>query len=71
MAKLNKTDRAKLQSVRAKARKGLNVEIDLPKTVTKHFEAIIAYCDKRLGVPAEKLTPPSALVMEDEVIVVE
>lgn len=50
---MTKEKRSALQSVRAKARKALAVEnADLPKTVTKHLDAVIAYVDKQLAPKA-------------------
>ena len=49
MTKLGKENKGNLQSVRAKARKALAVDVKLPKTISGHLEAVIAYVDKQLA----------------------
>ncbi len=47
---MNREKRAAIQSVRAKARKGLAVgNVKLPTSITKHFDAVIAWADKALA----------------------
>ena len=56
MTKLGKENKGNLQSVRAKARKALAVDVKLPKTISGHLEAVIAYVVKQLAAkaPAEE-----------------
>jgi hypothetical protein len=54
MTKLGKAQKGNLQSVRAKARKALAVDVQLPKTITGHLEAVVAYVDKQLAAKAPK-----------------
>ena len=55
---MNKDKRAAIQSVRAKARKGLAVaNVKLPKNVTAHLDAVIAWADKAIA-PAKKAAMP-------------
>jgi len=49
MTKLGKENKGNLQSVRAKARKALAVDVTLPKAITAHLEAVVAYVDKQLA----------------------
>ena len=49
MTKLGKENKGNLQSVRAKARKALAVDVTLPKAITGHLNAVIAYVDKQLA----------------------
>lgn len=52
---MTREKRAAIQSVRAKARKGVAVEgITLPKAVLSHFNAVITWADGKLAVTSKK-----------------
>lgn len=51
MSKLTTEQRSAILSVRAKARKALNVtDANLPASVSKHLEAVITWADGQLKV---------------------
>lgn len=55
MATLTKETRAATLSVRAKARKALNVSgIELPKAQQKHLASVISWCDGQLKTATAK-----------------
>ncbi len=57
MTKIGKENKGNLQSIRAKARKALAVDVKLPKTITAHLEAVVAYVDKQLAAKPAAETP--------------
>lgn len=59
MAKNTRANRAAIQSVRAKARKALNVTgVKLPKAVTKSLDSVISWADGKLAAKTPKATGP-------------
>ncbi len=49
MTKLGKENKGNLQSVRAKARKALAVDVKLPKAIIAHLTAVVTYVDLQLA----------------------
>jgi len=60
MTKIGKANKGNLQSVRAKARKALAVDVTLPKAIVAHLEAVVAYVDKQLAAKAPKAEAKAA-----------
>lgn len=56
MTTITKENRAAIQSVRAKARKAANVTgAEIPASVSKHLDAVIAWADSALKVSPIKV----------------